>query len=536
MGQRTDMGKVWLVGAGPGDPELITWRGMRILQSCEVVLHDALSHPALLDLCPQAEIVDVGKRFGQPSAPQPEITRRLIELARAGKRVVRLKGGDPLLFARGAEEALALAEAGIPFEIVPGIASPVAASAYAGISLTHRDLSSSVTFITGSDREGREWSPEAWRKLATATGTICVLMGMRRIEPITQAIIDGGRDAATPAVVVQWAAHPRQRVVEGTLGDIAARVRQEQVTNPAVIIVGDVVSLRRQMAWFDTQPLFGQRILVPRPVHQAQETARAIRDRAAEPLLAPAIEIGPPPDPERLRRAVREAGSYDWVVFTSVNGVEQFFRALEEEKLDARVFGSARLAVIGPRTERALRARGLLADRVAPEYVAEALVDSLLEVHQREPFGRVLLARAKVARDVIPDRLRALGVEVDVVAAYETQPVSGAQAERLAELLRGSVDVVLLTSSSMVQSLVAALGADATEALAKVVVACIGPVTTDTARALGLRVDVVAESYTVDGLLGALEDWMQSRRGQAPTPASSAPLQPAGAADPSPAS
>lgn len=514
MGQRTNVGKVWLVGAGPGDPGLITWRGMRILQSCDVVLHDALSHPALLELCPEAEIVDVGKRFGEPSAPQPEITRRLIELARAGKRVVRLKGGDPLLFARGAEEALALAEAGVPFEIVPGIASPVAASAYAGISLTHRDLSSSVTFITGSDREGLEWSPEAWRKLATATGTICVLMGMRRIEAIAQAIVDGGRDAGTPVAVVQWAAHPRQQVIEGTLADIATRVREAGVTNPAIILVGDVVTLRRSMAWFDTQPLFGKRILVPRPAHQAQETARAIRDRAAEPLLAPAIEIGPSPDPQRLRRAAREAGRYDWVIFTSVNGVECFFRALAEEKLDARAFGSARLAVIGPRTEQALRARGLLADRVASEYVAEALVESLLDAQQGRPLGRVLLARAKVARDVVPERLRAAGAEVDVVAAYETHAVSGAAAERMGELVRTSADIVLLTSSSMAQSLVAALGPDAATCLENVVVACIGPVTADTARALGVRVDVVAQTYTVDGLLDSLEAWLTEQTGE----------------------
>lgn len=499
------VGKVWLVGAGPGDPGLITWRGVRILQSAEVVLHDALSHPALLELCPQAEIVDVGKRFGQPSAAQPEITSRLIELARAGKRVVRLKGGDPLLFARGAEEALALAEAEVPFEIVPGIPSPMAASAYAGISLTHRDLSSSVTLITGSDREGREWSPEAWRKLATAAGTICVLMGMRRIEAIAQAIVDGGRSPDTPVAVVQWAARPNQRVVEGTLADIAQRVRAAAVTNPAIIIVGDVVGLRGDMGWFDRRPLFGKRILVPRYAAQAKETAWAIRERSAEPVLAPAIAIHPAPDGERLRRAAREVGSYDWVIFTSSNGVERFFDVLDELELDGRAFGAARIAVIGPKTAAALRARGLRADLMAPEYVAESLVETLLEAQQ--PLGRVLLARARVARDVLPERLHAAGAEVDVVAAYETHPVTGAEATRLAELARDSVDVVLLTSSSMVRSLVAALGAEAARLPERVTVACIGPVTAQTAWDLGLRVDVTAERYTVEGALDALEAW-----------------------------
>lgn len=501
------VGKVWLVGAGPGDPGLITWRGVRILESCEVVLHDALSHPALLELCPQAEIVDVGKRFGQPSAAQPAITARLIDLARAGKRVVRLKGGDPLLFARGAEEALALADAGIPFEIVPGIPSPMAASAYAGISLTHRELSSSVTLITGSDREGQEWSPEAWRKLATATGTICVLMGMRRIEAITQAIIDGGRDPATPAAVVQWAARPNQRVVDGTLSNIAERVRAADVTNPAIIIVGDVVGLRGSMAWFDRRRLFGKRILVPRPAHQARDTAWAIRERGAEPVVAPAITIGPAPDAEGLRRAVRSAAGKDWVVFTSSNGVERFFDVIDELGLDARAFGSAKIAVIGPRTGAALRARGLRADVMAREYVAESLVETLLEFQGRRPLGRVLLARAQVARDVVPEQLRAAGAEVEVVAAYETHAVAGAEAARLAELVRDSVDVVLLTSSSMATSLAAALEPLGTNLPRHVTVGCIGPVTAQTAQALGLRVDVVAQRYTVDGLLDELESW-----------------------------
>lgn len=511
MGERVARGKVWLVGAGPGDPSLITWRGARILEGAEVVLHDALSHPGLLELCPQAEIINVGKRFGQPSAAQPDITARLIELARAGKRVVRLKGGDPLLFARGAEEALALAEAGIPFEIVPGIASPLAASAYAGISLTHRDLSSSVTFITGSDREGEEWSPEAWRKLATATGTICVFMGMRRIEAITQAIIDGGRDASTPVAVVQWAARPNQRVVRGTLADIAARVRQCGATNPAIIIVGDVVTLRDAMAWFDTQPLFGKRILIPRPLHQARDTAWAVRERGAEPVVAPAIRIGPAPDPAALERAVREAGSYDWVVFTSANGVDRFFEVVDSLELDARVFGAAKLAVIGPRTGAALRARGLRPDLIAREYVAESLVADLLAQAPSGRPGRVLLARAKVARDVVPEQLRAAGADVTVVAAYETHPVRGEEAERLVESVRHGVDVVLFTSSSMVTSLVEALGPEAPGLLGKLTVACIGPITADTARALGVRVDVLAPRYTVEALLDELSSWFTAQ-------------------------
>src|SRR5690348_355698 len=291
------IGKVWLVGAGPGDPGLISVHGLEVLREADVVLYDALAHPALRAVCREdAELRDVGKRFGQPSSAQLAINAELVSLARAGKRVVRLKGGDPLLFARGAEEALALAEAGIPFEIVPAVPSPIGAAAYAGISLTHREVSSSVTFITGSDREEVAWSPEAWRKLATATDTICVLMGMRHIEAITQAIIEGGRPPSTPAAVLHWGTRPEQRVAVATLGDIAAVARASGLKNPSIIVVGEVVALRDKLRWFDARPLFGKRVLVPRPADQARDTARAVRDRGAAPLVIPALEtVAVPP-------------------------------------------------------------------------------------------------------------------------------------------------------------------------------------------------------------------------------------------------
>lgn len=497
-------GKVWLVGAGPGDPGLLTVRGRELLERAEVVLYDALSHPALLEHCPQAELVNVGKRYARPSPSQPEITGQLLELARAGKRVVRLKGGDPLLFARGGEEALALAEAGVDFEIVPGIASPVAAAAYAGISITHRELSSSVTYITGSDRAGKEWSPEAWRKLATATDTICVLMGMRRLREITEAIVSGGRAPATPVAVIQWGARPRQRVVLGTLADISARVKEHGVKNPAVVVVGDVVRLREQLRWYDNRPLFGQRILVPRPVHQAATTARAIRERAAEPVVFPMIRIADPPEPERLSRAARDLGSYDWVLFTSANGVDRTFLELERQRADARRFGAARVGVIGPKTGAALRSHGVRPDLVAEEFVGEGLVRALLAASETPP-RRVLIPRALVAREELPQLLRAAGVEVDVVPAYQTLPREAEAADELYELLHGGVDVAIFTSSSTVSATVELLGEAAAEALSQVTVASIGPITSNTARALGVKVDVTAERYTVAGLLDALE-------------------------------
>lgn len=500
------VGKVWLVGAGPGDPGLITVRGLEVLRRAEVVLYDTLAHPALLEAAPQAEQRDVGKRYGAPSTSQAEINRDLIALAREGRRVVRLKGGDPLLFARGAEEALALAEANIPFEIVPGISSPVAAAAYAGISLTHRDLSSSTTFITGSDREGKEWSPESWKRLATATDTVCILMGMRRIEAIAKALIDGGRSPETPAAVIQWGARPEQRVVTARLADIAESARESGLSNPAVIVVGEVVRLRDSLRWYDTRPLFGRRVLVPRPAGQAERTAQALRERGAEPRVVPVIEIAPPTDPAPLESAVTRLHGYDWVLFTSANGVERLFAALRRSGRDARAFGTSKIGVIGPRTADALERFGVRADRVAEEHIGEGLArDVLLQGTPR----RVLIVRALVARDALPNLLREAGAEVDVVAAYETRPAAPGP-KSLVELVETrAVDTVLFTSSSTVTTTVERLGPHARELLGALTVASIGPITTRTAEELGIRVDVTATTFTVDGLLDALERYFE---------------------------
>lgn len=503
MGAHMTTGKVWLVGAGPGDPDLITVRGLAILQQADVVLYDQLAHSALLERCACEDQRDVGKRFAEPSPSQEEITGQMIELARAGKRVVRLKGGDPFLFARGSEEARELARAGVPFEVVPGISSPVGTSAYAGIPLTHRDLSSSVIVITGSDRAGKKWSAEAWKRLATATDTICILMGMRRIEAITAALIEGGRAPSTPAAVVQWGARPEQRVLVASLETIAAEARAENLKNPAVIVVGDIVKLREELRWYDNRPLFSRRVLVLRAVAQAEATARAIRERAAEPVIFPVIEICAPPDPAPLRRAAENLAGYDWVLFTSANGVERFFDVLGELGRDARAFAAARVGVIGPKTAAALARYGLRADLVADEFIGEDLARAVLE---RGPARRVLLPRALVAREALPDALRAAGVSVDVVPAYQTRPIGPERARELIERFeRTEIDVVLFTASSTVDALVGALGARAAELLARTTVASIGPVTTRAAARHGLRVDVTADEYTIEGLLDALE-------------------------------
>lgn len=497
-------GTVFLVGAGPGDPGLLTLRGRELLERADAVLYDALSHRAILAHChPGAELRDVGKRGGTYSPTQEWITEQLIELARQGKRVVRLKGGDSFLFARGAEEAEALHLAGIPFEVVPGLSSPVGTSAYAGIPLTHRELSSSVTFITGSDKEGRDWSPEAWRKLGTATDTLCILMGMRRIYEITQALLDGGRAASTPAAVIQWGARPEQRVVTADLDRIAEAAQAAGLSNPAVIVIGEVVQMRERLRWYDLKPLFSKRVLVPRAEHQAAETAHAIRERGAEPVSFPVIQIADPPDPGLLQRAIAELEHYDWVLFTSANGVERFFAGLRAQRLDARALGGCKIGVIGPKTGEALRRHGIEPDLTAREFVGEALAQGLIEQGGAQ---RVLLPRARVAREELPELLRSRGARVDVVPVYQTTPLDAETAAELARMLRaGELDIALFTSSSTVNNTCDALGDDAASVLSGLVVASIGPITSRTLEQRGIRVDVTAQVFTVQGLLDALE-------------------------------
>lgn len=507
------VGKVYLLGAGPGDPELATARALRRLGEADLVLYDALVHPDLLRHCrPGAELVFVGKRAGRPSERQERINARLIEGARAGRVVARLKGGDPYLFGRGSEEAEVLAEAGIPFEVVPGVASPLAATAYAGISLTHRDMASSVAYVTATESPEKDRSSHDWAKLATATQTLVIFMGLRKLDTLVALLREHGRSPATPVAVVQSASLPRQRTVVGTLGDIVERVRAAGLTMPALTIVGPVVRLRETIRWFDTKPLFGKRVLVTRPSGRAAVLSQLLRDEAAEPVQAPTIRIVDPTDPAPLREAVGALARYDWVVFTSRNGVDRFFAEVERQGGDARRFGGARVAAIGPGTAEELALRGIRPDQVPGEYRGEAVAQVILDAHGGRMEGvRVLLPRAEVARDVLPETLRRAGAEVDVVPAYRSVPPEGDQVERLRALVHGrEVDVVTFTASSTVSNLVDLLGEGAAEALAPLTVASIGPVTTETAERLGLRVDVTAREYTDEGLVTALAEHFAS--------------------------
>lgn len=500
------VGHVSLLGAGPGDPELLTLRALRRLRAADVVLYDALVHPDLLThVKPGAEMVFVGKRAGRASERQSAINARLVEAARRGATVVRLKGGDPYLFGRGSEEAEALAAAGIPFDVVPGVASPMAASAYTGISLTHRSLASSVAYVTATESIEKDASAHDWSKLATATQTLVFFMGLRKLESLMELLMRHGRAPATPAAVVSNASLPGQRTVIGTVADLAARAREAGIEMPALTIVGPVVALHAQLAWYERLPLFGKRILITRPEGQSVAMAQALRDVGADPLELPTVQIIPPSDPARLAHHVTRAGSYDWAVFTSVNGVEAFFEVIRRERLDARVLGGVKVATIGPATRDALARFGVRADVMPDEYRGEAVAAIIAENEPKLAGKRILIARAEVAREVMPERLRALGAEVDVVPAYRTiaAPTERFQAIR-ALLEKRAIDVVAFTSSSTVERLVEGLGDGASDLLRSTQIAAIGPITADTAARLGLPAQVVAAEYTAPGLVSAL--------------------------------
>jgi uroporphyrinogen III methyltransferase/synthase len=495
---------VYLVGAGPGDPGLITARGIECLARADVVLYDALVHPELLEHAGRAELVFVGKRAGRTSARQAFINETMRERAARGEVVVRLKGGDPYLFGRGSEEAEFLHEHGIEFEVVPGVPSPLAASAYAGLSLTHRHLSSSVAYLTATESPEKDRESHDWAKLATGPETLVVFMGLGRLRSLMALLVEHGRPQTTPVALVQDASLPSQRTLTGTVGEIADRAESEGLRTPVLIIVGEVVRLRDALRWFDRKPLFGKRVLVTRPEEQARTLGSLLREEGAEPIELATIRIAPPEDRAPLEAAVASLARYDAVLFTSRNGVLRFFAELARQNGDARRFGSAKVAAIGPATAAELARFGVRADLVPSEFRGEALASELLAGGIGNG-SRVLLPRAAVARDVLPEMLREAGAAVDVVPAYRTVGPDDETIDRLKRLVfEGGADVVTLTSSSTAENLVGLLGDGGPAALARMTVASIGPITTETAERLGVRVDVTATDYDNRGLVRAL--------------------------------
>jgi uroporphyrinogen III methyltransferase/synthase len=494
-------GRVFLVGAGPGNPGLLTLRAAEVLESAEVLLYDALAGDAIVALAPPAcERIYVGKRAGEHAMPQDEIERLTIAKAQAGCRVVRLKGGDPFIFGRGGEEAQALVASGVPFEIVPGVSSSYAAPAYAGIPLTHREYAASFTVATGHEDPSKAVSSLDWAKLADPARTLVLLMATANLREIARELIAHGLAPRTPVAVVQDGTRPSQRTVLGRLDSIADEVAAAEIGAPAVVVIGGVAALRTQLRWFDSGALFGKRVLITRAGEQSGEFARALLARGAQPVLAPVIAIAPVDDTSAAERAFQELSSYAWLIFTSQNGVDAFFTRLAARQDDARSIGGVKVAAIGERTAARLRTYGVIADLVPAEFISEEIAR---EVIARSSAGdRMLLYRAQEARDVLPRMLQDAGLDVTIVAAYTTViPPDADFASKVSE-----ADVLTFTSASTVRGFVTLLGdIAASQAASGKCVACIGPITANAAAQAGINVDVVAPVHTTAGLLDALE-------------------------------
>jgi uroporphyrinogen III methyltransferase/synthase len=499
------IGVVYLVGAGPGDPRLITLRGVECLRAADVVVYDSLANARLLEFAaPHAERVPVGKRHGERCMAQEAINELLVSEARAGKTVVRLKGGDPFVFGRGGEEAAALRAAGVRYEIVPGVTAGVAVPAYAGIPVTHRELASAVAFVTGHEDPDKSESNLDWPGLAAFPGTLVFYMGVSRLASLSEALIRHGKPPTTAAAVIEWGTSPAQRTVTGTLNDIAGRVQSAGLCAPAVIVVGQVASLAESLRWFEDRPLFGKRVVITRPAHQSAQMADRLTSLGAEVLELPAVRIEPPPDWGTVDAAINELSDYGWLVFTSANGVGFFMDRLAARGRDARAFGHARIAAIGAATARELERYHLRADLVPDEANSESLVEAL---RGQGAGTRLLLLRADHGREALPDGLRAVGIPFDEIAVYRSLDETTWDSAIVDRIARGEVDWITLTSPRIVRSLMSHLPDQAKAQLGtRTKLASISPLTSAAAVEYGLAVAAEAGTPSSNALIDAILD------------------------------
>jgi len=496
--------KIYLVGAGPGDPGLITVKGKECIQTADVIIYDYLASPALLKHAPpNAEMIYVGKKGGDHTLSQDGINALIVEKAKAGLTVCRLKGGDPFIFGRGGEEAEVLVANGIPFEVVPGVTSAVAAAAYAGIPLTHRKLTATLAFVTGHEDPHKEESSIEWESLARGIGTLVFFMGVKNLPDITQKLIANGKSPDTPVALIRWGTTPEQQTVTGTLDNITERVKKAGLKAPAIIVVGAVVDLRKTLKWFETRPLLGKRIVVTRAREQASDLVRQLSDLGADCLEYPTIKIVPAKDPKPMDEAIKNLGTYDWIVFTSVNGVKFFFDRLFETDRDVRALNHLYTAAIGPATAERMFQFGLKSDIIPKNYRAESVVEAFRK--EKLDGKKVLLPRAGEARPVLPVELRNMGAEVNEVTVYLSEKVLDNVDLLIKQLEDKTIELITFTSSSTVRNFKSLLPPDKFNQLIDgVTIASIGPVTTDTAVELGFKVDITAESYTIPGLCEAI--------------------------------
>ncbi len=498
-------GMVYLVGAGPGDYRLISMKAVDCLKMADVVVYDRLADDRILRWAPEdAEYIYVGKASSNHTMKQEDINQLLVDKAKEGKCVVRLKGGDPFVFGRGGEEGLLLRENNLPFEIVPGITSAISVPAYAGIPVTHRAVATSFAVVTGHEDPTKGKSNMRWEHLATGVDTLVFLMGVANLPHITSKLIENGRSADTPAAVIRWGTKPEQRTLITTVGKAAEDVAKNGIKPPAIFIVGEVVKLRDSLQWFDNlsqRPLFGKRILVTRARSQASKLTAKLENLGAEVIEAPAIEIADPSDLyEALDKAIDHVQDYHWMIFTSANGVEYFFNRLYQAGKDVRALGYAKIAAIGSATAEKLKQYGIVADVIPQEYRAEGVIEAMKG--KLPPHAKILLPRAEEAREILPEKLREMGAEVEVAPAYRTVCGDVDSEALVSELINGEIDVVTFTSSSTVKNLVNIIGS--VDFLKDVKTACIGPVTADTAKSLGIEPDIIAKEYTIDGLVEAI--------------------------------
>ena len=499
-------GKVYLIGAGPGAPDLITLRGAELLAQAETLVYDYLAHPDLLRRAPgDCEMIYVGKQAGCHAMAQDDINALLVEKAGQGRRVARLKGGDPFVFGRGGEECEALRQAGIPFEVVPGVTSGVAAPMYAGIPVTHRGLATSVTFVTGHERADAPDDGLPYGALARLGGTLVFYMSVGNLERIASRLMEEGLSPQTPAAAVRWGGHPQQQTLTADLGDLAAMVSRVGLRPPAIIVIGEVVRMRETLSWFEQRPLFGRRILVTRSRTQASDLLVRLGELGAEGQEFSTIAIAPTDDPEALEMAAAQGGAYDWIVFNSVNAVEHFLAALARTGRDVRALGAAHIAAIGPATARALNQAGLVVDVTPERYVAEELL-AALRAYGDLTGRRVLVPRSNLGRQILVEGLAEAGAAVHEVNAYRALPNRPDHLEEtLADLDAGRIQAVTFTSSSTAQGFHDLVGAERFAALpGRCCLASIGPITSRTIRALGAEPTIEAEHFTLDGLVERL--------------------------------
>ncbi len=503
-------GMVYLIGAGPGDPGLITVKGLSCLKKADVVIYDYLANEELLkEVQEGAELIYVGKRGSEHTQPQREINSLMIKKVQEGKIVARLKGGDPFIFGRGGEEAEALAQEGVPFQIIPGVTSAIAVPAYAGIPLTHREYTSTVALVTGHEDPQKERSQIDWPKLATGVGTLVFLMGAGHLFSIVDELVNNGRDPQTPIAVIRWGTLPEQETVIATLATIKEEVKRKEIKPPAIILIGEVVKLREKLNWYETLPLFGKKILVTRSREQASDLAERLREFGAWPIEFPTIEIVPPSSWADVDHCLKQMIAYDWLIFTSVNGVKFFINRLLALGMDIRDLKGPKICAIGPKTAEVLRDLNLQVDFIPAEYQAEGLLERWRGVNLKGK--KFLIPRAKVARDLLPEELRKAGAVVDVVEVYQTI-LPQKEREKIRQLLKErEISAITFTSSSTAQNFAEIIGEEVKELTAGIPIASIGPITAAKVSSLGMETTIMPKEYTIPALVDALVAYFSSK-------------------------